>query len=108
MTDFHQAIGQDVLKEPAEKLHDVELGGAWAGTAHFPVGKGDRAVRKADETVVGDGDLEDIGGEVGEGGVSVVIGLTMDVPGDGPDLWVDVLQQSGLAHVFLKESAGDR
>jgi hypothetical protein len=40
--------------------------------------------------------------------VSVVIGLTLDVPGDGPDLWGKVLQQSGLAHVFLKKSAGER
>ena len=47
MADFHEAIGQDVLKEPAEKLHDVEVGGAWACTAHFPVGEGDRAVLEA-------------------------------------------------------------
>ena len=25
---FMQAIGQDMLEEPAEKLHDVEVGGA--------------------------------------------------------------------------------
>ena len=107
VADFHEAIGQDMLEEPAEKLHDVEVGGAWAGTAHFPVGEGDRAVRERDDAAVGDGDLEDIGGEVGEGGVAVVIGLTVDVPGDGPDLGVDVLQQSGLAHVFFEERAVD-
>ena len=28
MTDVHEAIGQDVLEEPAEKLHGVEVGGA--------------------------------------------------------------------------------
>jgi len=28
MTDFHEAIGQDVREEPAEKFHDVEVGGA--------------------------------------------------------------------------------
>ena len=87
VADFLKAIGQDVLEEPAEKLHDVEVGGAWACTAHFPVGEGDRAVRERDEATVGDGDPEDIRGEGGEGGVAVVIGLTVDVPGDGPDLW---------------------
>ena len=107
VADFHEAIGQDMLEEPAEKLHDVEVGGAEAGTAHFPVGEGDRAVREADETVVGDGDLEDIRGEVGEGGVAVVIGLTVDIPGDGPDLGVDVLQQAGVAHLFFEEGAVD-
>ena len=108
VADFHEAIGQDVLEEPAEKFHAVEVGSAEACTAHFPVGEGDCAVLEADETVVGDGDLEDRGGEVGEGGVAVVLGLTMDVPGDGPDLWVDVRQQSGLAHLFFEESAVDR
>ena len=28
VADFHKAIGQDVLEEPPEKLHDVEVGGA--------------------------------------------------------------------------------
>ena len=65
-----------------------------------------RSVRR-DEAAVGDGDLEDIGGEGGEGGVAVVIGLTVDVPGDGPDLGVDVLQQAGVAHVFFEEGAVD-
>src|SRR5262245_21664194 len=92
MPDFHEAMRQDMLEEPADKFHDVKVRGAEAGTAHFPVGEGDRAVLQADETVVGDGDLEDIGGEVGEGGVAVVLDLTMDVPRDGPDLGVDVLQ----------------
>jgi len=30
MTDFHEAIGHDLLEEPAEKLHGVERGGSWA------------------------------------------------------------------------------
>ena len=36
--------------------------------------------------------------------MSVVIGLTMDVPGDGPALWVEVRQQSGLVHIFVKRA----
>ena len=83
-------------------------GGAGARIAHFTVGEGDRTVLEADEALVGDGDPENRGGEGGEGGVSVVMGLTMDVPGDGPHLWVDVRQQSGLAHIFLQESAVER
>jgi hypothetical protein len=37
----------------------------------------------------------------------VVIGLSVDVPRDGPDLGGNVLQQSGLTHLFLKERAVD-
>ena len=91
MADFHEAIGQDMLEEPAEKLSAVEVGGAEAGTAHFPVGECHGTIREADETAVGDGHLEDIRGEGGEGGVAVVVGLTVDIPGDGPDLGGDVL-----------------
>jgi hypothetical protein len=90
-----------MLKESADKLDGVEIGGAWAGTTEFTVGEGDGAVCKAHDTAVGKSDLENLGGEGGEGGVAVVIGLTMHVPGDGPDLGGDVLQQSGVAHLFL-------
>jgi hypothetical protein len=107
VADFHEAVRQDMLEEPTDKLHDVKASSTEACTTHFTVGEGDRAVRQADETVVGDGDLEDIGGEVGESGVAVGLGLTMDVPGDGPDLWVDVLQQAGLAHAFFEERTVD-
>ena len=34
MAGFHAAIGEDMLEEPAEKLHDVEGGGA---LAHCPL-----------------------------------------------------------------------
>lgn len=108
VADFHEAVREHVLEEPAETLHDVKGGGAWACTGRLTGGEGDQAVLEADEALVGESDPEDREGEGGEGGVSVVIGLPLDVPGDGLDLWVDVLQQSGLAHVFLKKSAGER
>jgi hypothetical protein len=107
VADLHEALGQDVLEEPAEKFHDVELGGAEAGTPHFPGGEGDRAVLERDEAAVGEGDFEDIGGKGGKGGVAVVIGLARDVPGDGPDLGVDLRQQAGVAHLFFEERAVD-
>jgi hypothetical protein len=96
-----------VLEEPAEKLHDVEVGGAEAGTAHFAVGEGDRAAREGDNALVGDSDLKDIRGEVGEGGVALVVRLTVDIPGDGPDLRLDVLQQTSVAHLFFEEGTVD-
>jgi hypothetical protein len=107
VADFHEAVRQDVLKEPADKFHDIKVRGAEAGTAHFPVGKSHRVVLEADEAVVGDGDLEDIRGQVGEGGMAVVLGLRVDVPRDGPDLGVDVLEQASLAHVVSKDGAVD-
>ena len=107
VADFPQAIGQDMLEEPAEKLDGVEVGGAWACTAHCTRGKSDRAVLARDDAAVGNRDPEDLRGERGEGSVSMVMGLTVDVPGDAPDLGGDVLQQSGLAHPFFANRAVD-
>jgi hypothetical protein len=104
---FHKTIGQDMLEEAPDKLEGVKLGRTEAGTAHFPVGKRDRALRERDDAVVRDGDLEDIGGEVGKGRGAVVVGLTVDVPGDRPDLRIDVLQQTGVAHLVFEERTGD-
>ena len=107
VADFLKALGQDMLEEPADKFEDVKASGAEAGTAHFPIGEHDRAVLEAHDAAVGDGDLEDVGGEVGEGGVAVVVGLTVDIPGDGPDLGGDLLQQTAVAHLFSEQVAVD-
>src|SRR5262249_48635852 len=80
---FHEAVRQDMLEEPAEKRHDVEVGGAEACTAHFPVGERDGAVREAHETVLGDSDLEDIRSEGGESGGGRGVGPTVGVAGGG-------------------------
>jgi hypothetical protein len=37
-----------------------------------------------------------------------VLGLTVDVPGDRPDLWGDVRQQSGLVDGFCEERPVNR
>ena len=107
MTDFHEALREHVLEEPADKFDGVEGGGSWARTAGLTVGKGDGAVFESYKTSVGDGDPEDIRGEVGEGGVAMGTRLRVDVPGEVSDLWVDVLQPSGSAHVFFEEGSVD-
>ena len=107
VADFHTAMRHDMLEDPAEQLHDVELGGAEACTAHFPGGTGAGAVREAHETVVRDGDLADLRGEGGASGVAVVRSLTVAMPRDGPALGIDGLQQARLEHVCFAERPGD-
>lgn len=48
-----------------------------------------------------------VGGKVCEGRVAMWSGLTMDIPRDVPSLWVDGLQQTGLAHIFFEDSSVD-
>ena len=50
---------------------------------------------------------EDRGGEGGAGGGAVVRGLTVDIPGEGPALGGDGLQQTGVAHGVFEERAGE-
>jgi hypothetical protein len=105
--DCHTAFGQDVREEPAEKLHDVELGRAEAGTAHFPGGAGDGTVHEAHDAAVGEGNFADGGSAGGEGGGAVELCLTVDIPGESPPLGSAVLQQSGVLHGFFAERTGD-
>ena len=108
MADFHTAIGHDRLQAPAETRHDVEVGGAWACTAHFTGGEGDRAVRERDKAAVGDGAPADRGGEGGARGGAVVLGLAMAIPGESPRLRSARLQTTSGAHVFCEARAVKR
>ncbi len=108
MADLHKAIGQDMLEEAAEKRDGVERSRTGAGTPHFPVGDGDGAVGEAHDPAVGESDPEDLRGEGSEGGVAMVLGLPVDVPGEGPDVWVEMLQEAGVGHVFFADGAVDR
>jgi hypothetical protein len=105
--DFLQAIGQAMLEEPVEKLHDIEGGSAGACPAGLTGGEGDGAVLQVHDTAVGDSAPEDIRGKVLEGRVSVVIGLPGHVPGAGPDLGGDVLRQSSSAHLLFPKGPRD-
>ena len=105
--DLHEAIGEDMLEEPAETCQDVALGGAWARTARVTIGAGDGAVLERNDAAVGAGDLEDRGGEGGAGGVALVMGLTLHVPGERPGLRIALLQQPCVAPLFLQERTGD-
>ena len=102
-TDWHAAIGHDVREAPAETLHAVEVGGAWACPAHWTGGARDRAVLEADEALGGAGAPADRGGTGGAGGGSVGRRRTLDVPGEGPALGGAGRQQAGVAPVGLAE-----
>lgn len=107
-THLHAARRQDMLEEAAPTLTDVEAGGAWTGTAWFAVGEGDDAILQADDAPGGDGPCEDRGCQGWEGGGAIGIGLAVDVPWGGPDVWIDLCTRSGRAHLLCEERAGDR
>lgn len=107
VTDFHEAIGQDMLEEAAHKFDGVETGGALPGTARLTVREGDGALLERNDAVVGNGDLENVRGEIFTCAMSVGLGPTVDVPGGVPDLRVDVFEHAGLFHLLLEDSTVD-
>ena len=96
-----------MLEEAADKLDGVETGGTLSIAAGFTIREGDGAVLEGDDTAVGDGDSKDIGGEVFKGGGAVGIGLTVDIPGDVPDLWIDQVEEAGALHLLFEDGAVD-
>lgn len=107
MTDWHAAIGPDVREAPAETLHDVEGGGAWACPARWTGGDGEGTVCEAPETSRGAGDSEARRGQGGAGRVALGMGLPRDMPRDGPGLGVARLQQPGVAPGVFAEGSGE-
>ena len=107
VSDLHAAIGHDMLEEPAETLHGVEGGGAWACTAGLTGGAGHGALLEAHDAAVGDGDCEDIRGEVCAGRVAVGVGRAVHIPVGVPDQWVEVGQALSVVHLLCEDGAVD-
>jgi hypothetical protein len=104
-SDLLAARGQDVLEDASKTLDHLEPGGPEARAARLAGGQGDGAVLAGDEAVVRDGAPEDRGGEGGQGGVGVWLGLRVDVPRDRPDVRGEVLEQTRLASGVFAPSA---
>lgn len=107
VTDLHEALGQDMLEESADKVDGIELGGTLPCTSGFTICESDGAVLEGDDTTIGDGDFEDIGGEVFERYGPIWIGLAVDIPGDFPALWVDVVEESSALHLLFEDGLVD-
>lgn len=60
---LHQAIGEDMLEEPTEKLQSIEARGASTCPTGCAGGEGHGPVRKRDETAAGDCHFADIRGQ---------------------------------------------
>jgi hypothetical protein len=107
MPAFHQAIGPDMLEESAQKLAGVERRRTEAGPAPCTGGARNRAGLAADAAARGEGAPEALRGKGGAGGVAVRMGLTVDVPGEGPPVGGDGLPQAGVAPLGFADGTGE-
>jgi hypothetical protein len=68
----------------------------------FFIADEDSALLHFEDARVGDGDFEDVGGEIFENGVAGRDGLGVDVPIDVLDFRRDLIEQSGLFHLIAE------
>lgn len=104
---FHESGRQHVLEEAPDELHSVESHGSPAVAMRFTVPEGNAVILGFDDTVVGDCDFEDIGGEVFDGGEAVAYGLAVNVPLDIPDFGRDEIEEAGFFHLIVELGSED-
>ena len=96
-----------MLQEAADELHDFEGKDSRAFAVRFAIANEDGAVLDFDDTRVGDGDFEDVGGKVFEASFAGGYRLAVDVPVDVPDFRGDLIEQSGLFHLIAELGSED-
>jgi hypothetical protein len=96
VTDLHKAGGQHVLEEAAEELHDFKGESSQSVAVRFFIADEDGAILDLEDPIIGDGDFEDIGGEVFEACLRGRDGLGVDVPIDESDLRGDLIEEAGF------------
>jgi hypothetical protein len=93
VADFHETGGQDMLEEAADELHDIESESSGSLAVGFAVANDHGAVVGTDDAGIGDGDLEDVGGEIFESGFTGAHRLGVDGPVCLPDFGWDLIEE---------------
>jgi hypothetical protein len=68
VADFHKTGGEHVLQEAAEELHDIESENSRSFAVGLAVTNAHGAVPDTEDARIGDGDFEEVGGEIFESG----------------------------------------
>ena len=82
-----------MLEKAANKLDNIESQDSGASAVRLAIANQDGAVLDTEDARVGDGDFEDVGGQVFESGLSTTHRLGVDVPVDLPDLGWDFVEE---------------
>ncbi len=96
-----------MLQESADELHDFEGEDSWAITVRLAIANENGAVLDFDDARVGDGDFEDVGGEVFEACFAGRYRLAVDVPVALPDFRGDLIEATGLFDLITELGAED-
>jgi hypothetical protein len=96
VADFHKAGRQDMLEEAAGEFHDIEGESSGTLAVGFAIANEHGTAIEACDARVGNGDFEDVRGEIFESRLTGAHRLAVDIPVDVPDLVVNVIEQFRL------------
>jgi hypothetical protein len=96
-----------MLEEAADELDGVESENSLSMAVGFAVTNEHGAILDTNDAGIGDGDLEDIGGEIFESGFTGGHRLGVDIPICLPDLGRDLIEEFALFHQIAELGAED-
>ncbi len=96
-----------MLQKAADEFHNIEGQDFGALAVRFAVANPHRAVLDGNDARVGNGDFEDVGGEIFDSGLAGANRLAVDVPGDLPEIRWNLIEQIGLLQQIAELGSED-
>ena len=96
-----------MLQEAADEFDDIEGQDSRSLTVRFAIANQHGAVLDANDARVGDGDFENVGGEIFEASLAGGDRLRVDVPVDLPEISRDSIQEFCLLHAMAELGSED-
>lgn len=96
-----------MLQEAANELDNIESQDSGTPAVRLAITNEHGTISNTDDARVGDGDFENVGGEILESGLAGAHRLAVDVPVDVPDWGRNLLKQFGLFHQIAELGSKD-
>lgn len=96
-----------MLEEAADELDDIEVEGSFSLAVGFAITNPHGAVLNPDDARIGDGDFENVGGQILQSRLTGAHGLAVHIPVDLPDSGWDLIEQLSLFHEIAELGSED-
>jgi len=107
VADFLKAAGEQMIQETADELDGLQAHATRLTRRFVTDSEGHHAVLTAEDAAVGDGNTEDVTGQILQGTSSITDGLAVHDPGLLPDFGGDEIEQAGLVDGMAELGAED-
>ena len=96
-----------MLQEAANELDNIESQDSGTPAVRLAITNEHGTISNTDDARVGDGDFENVGGEILESGLAGAHRLAVDVPGNLPKFGWDLIEQFCLFHQIAELGSKD-